>query len=186
MKKAGAPTYQLFVDTGAIQHCPACPQPGVNIPDNWEGHEYRSVRSLQTTCNLLNGTSDLLFAVFLSGDGNFHLQLMGRTKSLQDDPSVFGDAGVFSHFKTYHNYWGEMQEAPADPKVRAGPSRIVAVSSKLRKQRVEHKQAPLGRIDLLLIFQSLVFLQSNVNMGCFDQMEWQTFPREKGSKHLLP
>ena len=47
---------------------------------------------------------DLLYAVFLSGDGNFHAQLKTHCKSLQSDPSLFGDAGVFAPQETYENY----------------------------------------------------------------------------------
>lgn len=41
MQTMGAQTYESFLSTGAFQSCPACPQPGINIPDNWGEHEYR-------------------------------------------------------------------------------------------------------------------------------------------------
>ena len=53
---------------------------------------------------------DLLFAVFLSGDGNFHLQLLLRAKGLAEDPSLFSDAGVWVPCETYENYVRAAQE----------------------------------------------------------------------------
>ena len=47
---------------------------------------------------------DLLYAVFLSGDGNFHLQSMARCKDLKSDPSLFGDSGAWVPYGTYHSY----------------------------------------------------------------------------------
>jgi hypothetical protein len=47
---------------------------------------------------------DLLYAVFYSGDGNFHLQSKLRSKTLAEDPSMFSDSGFFAPYSTYQNY----------------------------------------------------------------------------------
>lgn len=60
----------------------------------------------------LTSLSDLLYGTFLSGDGNFHAQLMLRCKGLKEDPSYFGDAGLWAPYLTYHNYWKSAQKEP--------------------------------------------------------------------------
>jgi hypothetical protein len=43
MMNMGVPDYDAFLLSNAMGTCPACPQPGVNLPHNWEEHEYRYV-----------------------------------------------------------------------------------------------------------------------------------------------
>jgi hypothetical protein len=54
--------------------------------------------------NNLNSNRDLLFAVFLSGDGNFHLQSKLRCKDLKVDPALFGDSAFFTPTLRTQNY----------------------------------------------------------------------------------
>jgi hypothetical protein len=54
--------------------------------------------------NNLNSDRDLLFVVFLSGDGNFHLQSKLRCKDLKVDPALFGDSAFFTPILTTQNY----------------------------------------------------------------------------------
>jgi hypothetical protein len=118
MMSTGVSNYHSFITAGAIQPCPACPQPGVNIPMNWSEQDYRSVRSEIHAFSEAQFHRDLLFAVFLSGDGNFHMQLMSRSKPLFQDPSYFGDAGVFAEYSRYHNYWNEVNKSCTTAKVK--------------------------------------------------------------------
>ena len=47
---------------------------------------------------------DLLFSTFLMGDGNFHLQLRTLCKSIQEDPSLYGDTGFWAMQQLYTEY----------------------------------------------------------------------------------
>ncbi|TDL13187.1 hypothetical protein BD410DRAFT_885943, partial [Rickenella mellea] len=60
--------------------CPACPQPQVNLPVDWDAHPNR----------------DLLFAQFLGADGNFRLCRFKKGSDSQSEPSWMGDAGYFT------------------------------------------------------------------------------------------
>ena len=41
MKSLGITSLEELMIKGAVEACPACPSPGVNIPNNWKEHEYR-------------------------------------------------------------------------------------------------------------------------------------------------
>lgn len=58
----------------------------------------------QLTNLLTKSNSELLYSTFLSGDGNFHLQLMLRCKDLFWDPSLFGDSAFFTPIGATTNY----------------------------------------------------------------------------------
>jgi hypothetical protein len=38
------------------------------------------------------------------GDGNFHLQLRSLCKTIEDDPSIYGDTGFWALRKMYKEY----------------------------------------------------------------------------------
>ena len=38
------------------------------------------------------------------GDGNFHLQLRSLSKSIHEDPSLYGDGGLWAIQKLYDKY----------------------------------------------------------------------------------
>ncbi|KAG8933832.1 hypothetical protein FRC01_006877 [Tulasnella sp. 417] len=96
LKRSGK---QHLVDPEAGElalRCPACPRPGVNLPDGWEDHPQRR----------------LLYGQFLSGDGNFHLvrrkNNAGTGKdavaALQRRASMLGDAGFWVPTANFESY----------------------------------------------------------------------------------
>lgn len=62
------------------------------------GIRYRLLTAGQSTC------SDLLYAGYLSGDGNFHLQLQADRPSMVKNPSMVGDAGHFANERLFRAY----------------------------------------------------------------------------------
>jgi hypothetical protein len=41
MEMQGCKTYSELMNKGIVDLCPACPHPGVNIPDNWASHQHK-------------------------------------------------------------------------------------------------------------------------------------------------
>ena len=41
MQDLGVRDFKSFQSLGAIQTCPVCPQPGINLPDDWRNHKYK-------------------------------------------------------------------------------------------------------------------------------------------------
>ncbi|KIO19113.1 hypothetical protein M407DRAFT_47710, partial [Tulasnella calospora MUT 4182] len=68
--RAGIPDATAPLADGVLCiRCPACPQPGVNLPPNWEQDPLRQLH----------------YAQFLGGDGNFKLQRLAKRKSARHD-----------------------------------------------------------------------------------------------------
>jgi hypothetical protein len=94
--------------------------------------------------------SDLLFATFLSGDGNFHLQLMQKCKSLLEEPSLFGDLGAWVPYEVYDNYVKAAKNPRATDTVSSPPSTFNQSNVfHFRMQPVAPKLEPPLEIDLL-------------------------------------
>ncbi|KAG8915030.1 hypothetical protein FRC00_008546 [Tulasnella sp. 408] len=76
--------------------CPACPRPGINLPEGWEDHPQRR----------------LLYGQFVSGDGNFHLvrrrNHAGTGKdavaALMRKASMIGDGAFWVPKSTFESY----------------------------------------------------------------------------------
>ncbi|KAG8925861.1 hypothetical protein FRC01_009600 [Tulasnella sp. 417] len=62
---------------GLVIHCPTCPRPGINIPDDWE----------------TDVLARLKYSSMMSIDGNFHLQR--NHKGVRKDPPLTGNAGFW-------------------------------------------------------------------------------------------
>jgi hypothetical protein len=105
MLNMGAATYEAYELSNALGTCPACPQPNVNLPEDWSEHEYRQAfQNGALQAPMLTFYRDFLYATFLSGDGNFHLQLFANKSDLFKDPSVFGDHGAWTPYLVSKKY----------------------------------------------------------------------------------
>lgn len=93
----GMENYETLQRSSVVPECPACPRPGINLPENWKlsPHKYETSVDVCMYSQLLS--RDLLYAKFLMGDGNFHLQLRLLSKGLDRDPSFFGDSGFWAN-----------------------------------------------------------------------------------------
>ncbi|KAG9041944.1 hypothetical protein FS837_011550 [Tulasnella sp. UAMH 9824] len=81
--------------------CPACPEPGVNLPSNWD----------------LDRMKQLHYARFLAGDGNFKLQRLAKRGSSKSEgsKSLLGDGGFWVSASTFQNYLAETPMAADEP-----------------------------------------------------------------------
>jgi hypothetical protein len=104
--------------------CPACPQPGINLPPDWENapkekrfwfksdrHFYRTLTFIQLYY------FSWLYALFLALDGNFRMSRRGASSD-QRDPSLTQNRGYFvdraelaAHLEAHK---GQPQEASKD------------------------------------------------------------------------
>jgi hypothetical protein len=41
MELQGVENYIEYVKNGAVEECPVCPHPGINLPSNWQTRENR-------------------------------------------------------------------------------------------------------------------------------------------------
>ncbi|KIO19636.1 hypothetical protein M407DRAFT_30707 [Tulasnella calospora MUT 4182] len=84
--------------------CPACPQPGVNLPANWEQDPLKQLHYVR----------------FLCGDGNFKLQRLAKRRSARSDPlvqeSMFGDGSFWAPQNIHDTYLSETSMAADEPK----------------------------------------------------------------------
>ncbi|KAG2093898.1 uncharacterized protein F5147DRAFT_747869 [Suillus discolor] len=76
--------------------CPACPQPGINLPEGWEKAEPRWV-----------------YALFLSIDANFRLKRKA-VSSDKRDPSLNNGSSYFVEEKHYKSYLAERVTLPQE------------------------------------------------------------------------
>jgi len=92
LKRAGRghdPTGVMGTTSGGLALlCPACPQPNINLPDNWEDapKETRYVSLLFNctfNCNLMIIMDSFLYKLILAIDANFRLK--NRFKGNVDD-----------------------------------------------------------------------------------------------------
>ncbi|KIO18474.1 hypothetical protein M407DRAFT_31873 [Tulasnella calospora MUT 4182] len=83
--------------------CPACPQPGLNLPQNWE----------------LDPLKQLHYLRFLGGDGNFKLQRLAKRRSVRTesatDTSLLGDGGFWVQDSLSQRYLSETSVAVDEP-----------------------------------------------------------------------
>ncbi|KAG9031330.1 hypothetical protein FS837_003010, partial [Tulasnella sp. UAMH 9824] len=81
--------------------CPACPEPGVNLPPNWD----------------LDRMKQLHYARFLAGDGNFKLQRLAKRGSSKSEgsKSLLGDGGFWVSESTFQRYLAETSVAADEP-----------------------------------------------------------------------
>jgi hypothetical protein len=63
-------------------------------------------------------SSNLLHGLFLSGDGNFHMQSKIHCKDVYSDPSLFGDSALFAPHALLQNYIEAAKEFRPTAKVR--------------------------------------------------------------------
>ncbi|KAG8940821.1 hypothetical protein FRC03_005073 [Tulasnella sp. 419] len=88
MKRAGR------MDTSHLQpgeltvKCAACPRPDYNLPENWEA----------------DPMAPLLYALFVSGDGNRSLQQRKGRPGKDVDPSFVGDFGYWANQEQFNRY----------------------------------------------------------------------------------
>ncbi|KAG9014679.1 hypothetical protein FRB90_005207 [Tulasnella sp. 427] len=83
--------------------CPACPQPGVNLPSSWESDPLCQLR----------------YSRFLSGDGNFKLQRLAKRKSSKNDPtfyqSLLRNGAFWAPKDEFHSYINNTTPAADEP-----------------------------------------------------------------------
>jgi hypothetical protein len=71
--------------------CPACPQPGRNLPEDWRDapESLKSVTSNMRSSSFILITLRYLYELFLSMDANFRLRLRkNKTKRNNNDPEL--------------------------------------------------------------------------------------------------
>ncbi|KAG8942299.1 hypothetical protein FRC03_003364 [Tulasnella sp. 419] len=102
MKQAGVMLLSDLSPGLVTVPCPACPRPGINLPEGWRD----------------DPNAALLYALFVSGDGNFHLQHRAGRKNLAEDPSFIGIAGYWADQIMFDRYVG----ARDPPSARKEPS----------------------------------------------------------------
>ncbi|KAG9041631.1 hypothetical protein FS837_011950 [Tulasnella sp. UAMH 9824] len=103
--RAGRPSASAPLRRGELcVICPTCPQPGVNLPTNWERDKLKQLRYVR----------------FLAGDGNFKLQhLSKRAQSTSDNQkSLLGDGGFWVPDDDIKRYLNATSEAADEPKGR--------------------------------------------------------------------
>src|ERR1700742_885397 len=110
--------YEDLKDMSIVRGCPACPQPTVNIPDDWCNHPYKYATKQINSPPCLITCRVLLYSVCLSGDGNFHMQSRFLVKNLHQDPSFFGSSGFFVPYETYIKYTEAAQKIKLQSKVK--------------------------------------------------------------------
>lgn len=125
--------------TSVAVTCPACPQPGFNMPEDW-----REKQTPQTVCVLFKASirvADLrrshANALFLGIDGNFRAVLKRKRHDREDVPLLDGR----SYFVPSEKYLEYERTAPTDPdEVRSGaaylPCTTLTTSSTSRLARI--------------------------------------------------
>ncbi|KIO33174.1 hypothetical protein M407DRAFT_18033 [Tulasnella calospora MUT 4182] len=100
--RAGKPNGSTPVQKGELcVKCPACPEPGVNLPRNWD----------------LDRMKQLHYVRFLAGDGNFKLQRLAKRGSSTSagTKSLLGDSGFWVPNSTIKHYLAETSMAADEP-----------------------------------------------------------------------
>jgi hypothetical protein len=82
-----------------------------SLPQNWSqftsqlGDRSQSVSGPVILWKILiPSNSDILYSTFISGDGNFHMQLQESKPTLERDPSYFGDTGFWAVQAVFDGY----------------------------------------------------------------------------------
>lgn len=111
IKRGGAGNTSVPIDdlgdgTLAVE-CPACPQPGRNLPPEWENEsqDRAYVPPLGLCCNTLTFHCRWLYSLFIAMDANFRLKL--KTRGIKD-PELGSGLAYFvnatkleAHLKNY-------------------------------------------------------------------------------------
>lgn len=100
--------------------CPACPQPQVNLPLDWEMHPNRYASGFEFGVSQVSYAAlirALLFAQFLGADGNFRLCRFKKGCDSQNEPSWMGDAGYFTPLARTKEFLKKRDKDEPQPKV---------------------------------------------------------------------
>jgi hypothetical protein len=95
--------------------CPACPQPGKNLPEGWENApaDRRFAYVIQKGPPPLINSSRWLYALFLAIDANFRLKR--KTVSSDDnDPSLNAGSSYFVEECAYKAYLAKQANLPQE------------------------------------------------------------------------
>jgi hypothetical protein len=94
--------------------CPACPQPGKNLPEDWENapEDERSMQSIVMR-SLLMSYSRWLYTLFLGGDANFRAVRKGVSNRLRD-PSLVNGRAYFVEHAPYMNHLQAYSDLPQE------------------------------------------------------------------------
>jgi hypothetical protein len=95
--------------------CPACPQPGINLPEGWEKASWLA----QYVWHLYSMLLDLriafrwLYCLFLAIDANFRLQ-WGIVSSMNFDPGLAHGLSYFVRESEYKEYLKPRMDIPQE------------------------------------------------------------------------
>lgn len=111
LKRAGRghdPTGHLGTKRGECAVlCPACPHPGKNLPDNWDGLPEKEQYVLQNISFYLDFMScRWLYALFLALDANFRLR-HSKVSSHEFDPGLSDGFAYFLWETLYKHFLGQ-------------------------------------------------------------------------------
>lgn len=105
------------VDEGeCVVMCPACPQPGKNLPDDWEnapGNRRSACMSFSKEPPLLINSPRWLYALFLAIDANFRLKRKAISSD-ERDPSLNAGSAYFVEECEYKTYLAERVTVPQE------------------------------------------------------------------------
>jgi hypothetical protein len=88
---------------GLALFCPACPQPGINLPDNWRQDSPSCAVSNSYLTYLIDGPYRWLYRRNIVVDGNFSQEHM-RMKRPEDDISLRDGLGYMVESGPYENH----------------------------------------------------------------------------------
>ncbi|KAG9310541.1 hypothetical protein JVU11DRAFT_9086 [Chiua virens] len=85
-----------------IVKCPACPHPGINLPEGW---------------NAKKSAEGWIYALFIAIDANFRLKRKA-VSSDQSDPSLNRGWAYFVEEGTYKNYLSQRGNVPQEVHIK--------------------------------------------------------------------
>lgn len=95
--------------------CPACPQPGRNLPANWEDAPDKIKYVLYPVCldlpSLLICSGRWIFALFTSEDANF--RMVRKVSNEQVDPSLSRGWAYLCEITKYYEHLAKYGDQPA-------------------------------------------------------------------------
>ena len=83
--------------------CPACPQPGVNLPENWEDAPPSTRCVFNSTIMICTDLRRFIYTLFVAIDANFRLKRRLVSNDTRD-PSLAPGAGYFVPDQEYKEF----------------------------------------------------------------------------------
>jgi hypothetical protein len=139
-----------------------------------------------TTSSTKLDPRDLLHALFLSGDGNFHMQSKIHCKDIYADPSLFGNSAMFAPYALLQNYIEDAKKFRPKPKVSKSIY-LAKMGSQLTIQRIRYaqlRQEVEKEIGQIVNSVKVAFMQFSASMGYTEETVLQISQKEKGKLNL--